>query len=120
LLFGKRFRRNPSGRPIASRPGLVGDYNPDLPPNFVKEVAMKKLLFIIVFSCNSAIGADYYWFGNKKEYKDAYGHSYKRSETLDKDSDGDGVSNRFDYDDKNKNVQHDWQVPYKPKKNWFE
>ena len=76
---------------------------------------MKKL--IVVFALLGMVGigfaSDWTEKGGRRPYKDVYGHSYKNAETLDKDSDGDGVSNRYDYNDRNSDVQ------YKPRRNDF-
>lgn len=73
---------------------------------------MKKIITIALalFGCSLAMAYDNY--DNRRIYKDVYNHSYKNEQTLDKDSDGDGVSNRYDYNDRNKNIQFKGQVDY--------
>lgn len=75
---------------------------------------MKKIMLIVLTSlCGTIVYAYDYGYGtNKRDYKDVYGHSYKREETLDRDTDHDGVINRYDYNDKNPNIQYQYQKDY--------
>lgn len=73
---------------------------------------MKKTLATIIVLSSCAFVNAYenpYDYSTRKIYKDVYNHTYKNVQTLDKDSDGDGVTNRYDYNDRNKNIQYDWQ-----------
>lgn len=72
---------------------------------------MKKMMVVIALLGMVGIGFASDWTENsgRRPYKDVYGHSYKNAETLDKDSDGDGVSNRYDYNDRDGNVQYKHQ-----------
>ena len=73
---------------------------------------MRKLISAVVVLFAAGLVNAYDYGDNSRKHKDVWGHSYERSETLDKDSDGDGVTNRYAYNDRNKNVQYDWQAPY--------
>lgn len=80
---------------------------------------MKKLLALLVFIAGTGYAWDYNDNNGEgsRPYKDIWGNTYKKSANLDKDSDGDGVINRYDYNDRNKNVQYDWQKDYsRPRK----
>ncbi len=72
---------------------------------------MKTLLAIgLILGCATVSRAD--WYNQSRPQKDVWGNSYKIKSNLDKDSDGDGVSNRFDYNDRNKNIQRKGDVDY--------
>ncbi|ADC89779.1 hypothetical protein Thal_1147 [Thermocrinis albus DSM 14484] len=53
-------------------------------------------------------------WGNMRPYKDIWGNSYKYPENLYKDTDGDGVINMYDYNDRNPRIQTPYQYdPYR-------
>lgn len=51
-----------------------------------------------------------------RPYEDAWGNNYKKKENLYKDTDHDGVINKYDYNDRNRNIQtpdqQDYSNPY--------
>jgi len=65
----------------------------------------------IVFTLSSV---SYAWTDgyNKRPYKDNWGNSYKRQDNLCKDTDRDGVINRYDYNDRDRNIQNPYQRGY--------
>lgn len=84
---------------------------------------MKRLTYALLILLGSSIAkAEWDTDNNDRPYKDVWGNSYKYKDNLDKDTDGDGVSNRFDYNDRNKNVQrkgqYDFTKPRKAKIGW--
>jgi len=52
-------------------------------------------------------------WGEKRPYKDYWGNSYKNYENMWKDSDGDGIINYYDYNDRNPNIWHPSQKKYR-------
>ena len=76
---------------------------------------MKKIMvFSLVLVSTGVMG---YELENQRPYKDIYGHSYKNEQNMNKDSDGDGVINRYDYNDKDSRIRtkYDSEI-YKPRK----
>jgi len=80
------------------------------PPKKTKD--MKKSLLVLAFIFGYA-SVHAQW--NGYPYQDVHGHHYKKQENLFKDQDQDGVSNIYDFNDKNPNVkftnQPDYSVP---------
>ena len=67
------------------------------------------IAFLIALGLTGSASA---WDNNDRQYKDVYGHSYKNATTLNKDTDNDGISNRYDYNDRVSNqsdVGYKWQ-----------
>jgi len=67
-----------------------------------------KTLFTAVLAVLVMVSLVYAWdSGNrgKREYEDIWGNNYKRQENLYKDTDRDGVINKYDYNDRNPNIQ---------------
>lgn len=78
---------------------------------------MKRLLFLLAMiglaTSSWARGRSYE--DNSRPHKDVWGNSYKHRDNLYKDTDGDGVINKYDYNDRNPNIQRKRQVdPYNP------
>jgi hypothetical protein len=71
---------------------------------------MKLTLAILLLSVFASAQNYNYGYDNYRIYKDVYGHSYKNQNTLNKDSDGDGVINRYDYNDQDSRIQNKWQA----------
>ena len=72
---------------------------------------MKKIaVTLIVLVCGVVANAG--WYEETLPQKDAWGNSYKINSNLDKDSDGDGISNRYDYNDRNPRIQRRGDVDY--------
>jgi len=74
------------------------------------------IILAIVLGLSSLAAADQWdaWGGKKSDpnyEKDSYGH-YTKRENLYKDSDRDGVVNRYDYSDRNSSVQTPRQQDY--------
>ncbi|WP_457601090.1 hypothetical protein [Hydrogenivirga sp.] len=76
---------------------------------------MKKLTLVLALAVGSVFAEDYLLYPSFKSnsgprpYKDAWGNSYKNYDNMWKDSDGDGVINYYDYNDRNPNVQTPYQ-----------
>ena len=51
-----------------------------------------------------------------RPYKDAWGNSYKYYENMWKDTDGDGIINYYDYNDRDPNI---WAPYQKKRKRWW-
>ncbi|MCX8028198.1 MAG: hypothetical protein N3A62_10165 [Thermodesulfovibrionales bacterium] len=51
-------------------------------------------------------------YNNKRPYKDSWGNSYKYRDNLYKDTDRDGVINKYDYNDRDRNIQNPYQREY--------
>ena len=49
---------------------------------------------------------------NKRPYEDNWGNNYKSRDNLYKDTDRDGVINKYDYNDRNPNIQNPYQRDY--------
>ena len=78
---------------------------------------MKYIPLVVVLLASTSVKADGWGNDNRRDYEDVYRHSYKDQDTLWKDSDRDGIINRYDYSDRDKNVQYEWQA--KPKKSRY-
>ena len=78
---------------------------------------MGKFFIIIILLSGVASAWDLYYdsyFGSRsgsRPYKDYWGNSYKNYNNMWRDSDGDGIINYYDYNDRNPNV---W-TPYQRK-----
>lgn len=72
-------------------------------------VDMKGLLILLVGGWVS-FGIGY--FDNTRPYKDAWGNSYKYYENLWRDTDKDGITNYFDYNDRNPYIQNKYQKDF--------
>ena len=55
---------------------------------------------------------------NTRPYRDSWGNRYKHYQNLWKDSDGDGVINYFDYNDRNPYIQNPYQRYFSPKRRY--
>lgn len=81
---------------------------------------MKKLMFVVLAVLGaSSVRADWYDSDSSRPQKDVWGNSYKMESNLDKDSDGDGVTNRYDYNDRNPNIQQKGEVDFSQPKRYF-
>ncbi|WP_297452602.1 hypothetical protein [Persephonella sp.] len=80
---------------------------------------MKSLVIILTLAVFSFSFAWDSWGskrGYSKPYKDYWGNSYKSYDNMWRDDDGDGVSNYYDYNDRNPNIQYPYQRGYKRRK----
>lgn len=76
---------------------------------------------ILIFSATQSFAQDnnYYGYGQQQEQRrdnpnyqqDSWGN-YTKRENLYKDTDRDGVPNRYDYNDRNPNIQRRGQIDY--------
>lgn len=65
---------------------------------------MRELLLFTAAMLFMTLGLQAQIYSQDYQYKDAFGHSYKSSSNLYKDSDNDGYSNYLDRHDRNPNV----------------
>lgn len=65
---------------------------------------------IMAISSTALAWSDVY--DKKRPYKDTWGNSYKYWDNLYKDTDRDGVINRYDYNDRNRYIQNPYQRGY--------
>lgn len=79
---------------------------------------MKQQALILALVLGSCQLSAYQRIDTSKPYKDIYGHTYRDYNTLDKDNDGDGVTNRYDYDDNDKQIQYKWQRNWNKENKW--
>lgn len=81
---------------------------------------MKKLMLAALAMLGvSSVLADWDDGEGSRPQKDVWGNSYKMKSNLDQDTDRDGVSNRFDYNDRNPNIQNKGDVDFSQPKRYF-
>ena len=73
---------------------------------------MKSLLIVLLLAGVSQAGTKRPY--TSRPHKDDWGNSYSKPENLYKDTDKDGVINKYDYNDKDKNIQ----TPYQSDNKW--
>jgi len=72
---------------------------------------MGKVLLVLTFLVGLTFALDWGSGYGKRPYKDYWGNSYKNYDNMWKDSDGDGVLNYYDYNDRDPNVQTPYDRP---------